>query len=73
MPSPPYSPKLTPFFFISLDEKSPQRETFSNVEEVKQKKLNGIKINQFKNCFEQWKKCLNRYIAENGEYFVAEV
>ena len=32
---------------------------FANVEEVKQKiveALKGIKINEFKNCFEQWKK-----------------
>ena len=29
----------------------------------------GIKINEFKNCFEQWKKCLDRYIVSNGEYF----
>ena len=31
---------------------------FANVEEVKQKTaeaLKGIKINKFKNCFEQWK------------------
>ena len=32
---------------------------FADVEEVKQKTaeaLKGIKINQFKNCYEQWKK-----------------
>ena len=46
---------------------------FADVEEVKQKlaeALKGIKINEFKNCFEQWKKGLNRCIASNGEYFV---
>ena len=31
--------------------------------------LKGIKTTEFKNCFEQWEKCLNRYIASNGEYF----
>ena len=31
--------------------------------------LKGIKINKFKNCFEQWKKCLNRHFASNEEYF----
>ena len=45
----------------------------ANVEEVEQKKtaeaLKGIKIDEFKNCFEQWKKHLNRCIASNGEYF----
>ena len=47
--------------FLSFpDEKSPQRETFAHVEEVNQKKmaetLKGIKIDKFKNYFEQWKK-----------------
>ena len=47
---------------------------FANVEEVKQKTkkmaeaLNGIKIDELKNCFEQWKKCLDRIIASDGEY-----
>ena len=31
--------------------------------------LKGIKTDEFKNCFEQWKKCLSRCIASNGEYF----
>ena len=31
--------------------------------------LKGIKINEFKTCFEQWKKRLNRCTASNGEYY----
>ena len=27
--------------------------------------LNSIKIKKFENCFEQWKKCLDRCIASN--------
>ena len=45
---------------------------FANVEEVKQKMaeaLEGIKINKFKDCFEPWKKHLDRRIASNGEFF----
>ena len=34
--------------------------------------LKGIKIKEFKNCFEQWKKRLNRYITLNGEYFESD-
>ena len=44
---------------------------FADVEEVKQKTaeaLKGIKIDKFKNCFEQWKH-LNRYTASIGKYF----
>ena len=50
---------------------------FASVEEVKQKMaeaLKGIKIQEFKNCFEQWEKRLNRCIASNGGYLkVTEV
>ena len=48
---------------------------FANLEEVKQKiveALKGIKVEQLKHCFEQWKKSLNRYIVSigvDGEYF----
>ena len=34
--------------------------------------LKDIKIDEFKNCFEQWKKCLARGIASNGEYFESD-
>ena len=29
----------------------------------------SIKIDKFKNCFEQWKKSLDRCITSSGEYF----
>ena len=44
---------------------------FAEVEEVKQKmaeRLKDIKIDTFKHCFEQLKKCLYRCIASNGEH-----
>ena len=44
----------------------------ADVEKVKQKTteaLKGIKIDQFKNGFEWWKKYLDTCIASNGEYF----
>ena len=31
--------------------------------------LKGINIDKFKNCFEQWKKYLNRCVASDGEHF----
>ena len=31
--------------------------------------IKGVKTDKFQNCFEQWKKCLDRCIASNGEYF----
>ena len=61
MPHPLYSSNLTPsdFFLISLVENSLQKETFCQCGSVKQKMaeaLKGMKIDEFKNCFEQWRK-----------------
>ena len=65
MPRPPYSPNLVPSNFFLLFpwvEKVFKGKRFADVEEVKQKKmaeaLKGIKIDEFKNCFELWKKVL---------------
>ena len=72
--SPPYSPDLALcnfFLFVSLDEKSPQRETFFGSGMMKQKMaeaLKGIKIYRFKNYFEQWKKVLIG-VLNQIEYF----
>ena len=41
---------------------------FANMEEVKQQMaeaLKGIKLDEFKNCFVQWKKLLDRYQMEH--------
>ena len=65
-------PQTTFCLFVSLDEKVLKGKCFANVEELKQKTaeaLKGIKIDEFKNCFEQWKKHLDNCIASNGEYF----
>ena len=60
------------FLFVSPDERCPQRKCFADVEEVKQKMaepLKGVKIDEFKNCFEQWETHLNRCIASNRKHF----
>ena len=62
IPHPPYSPDLSPrdfFLFVSLGEKIPQKEMFCQFgrgETKKRQTLKGIKISEFKNGFEQWKK-----------------
>ena len=60
MPHRPHSPNLTPRdFFVSPDKKALKRKHFANVENVKQKTaeaLKVIKIDKFKNCFEPWEK-----------------
>ena len=55
-----------------MEKKVLKGKHFANMEKVKKKisaALKGIKIDQFKNCFEQWKIHLNKYSASNGEYF----
>ena len=61
MAHPPYSPDLTPsdFFCFPTLKKVLKAKQIADVEEGKQKMaetVKDIKINKFKNCFEQWKK-----------------
>ena len=62
VPHPPYSSDLTLsdlFLLFPWVKKVVKGKHFANVEEAKQKTaeaLKGIKINEFKNCFEKWKK-----------------
>ena len=75
VPHTPYSPDLTlsdTFYACFLGWKLLKRKHFADMEEVKQKTaeaLKGIKIDEFKNTFEQWKKLINMCIASHGEYF----
>ena len=60
-PHPPYSPNLTLSDFILFPwmKKVLKGRCFADVEKVKEKMaeaLKGIKIDEFRNCFEQWKK-----------------
>ena len=59
--------------FVSLDEKKILKwKHFADVEEVKQKNsrsMKGIKIDEVKNYFEQWKKCFDKCIVSNEDYF----
>ena len=52
----PFFPGVTFLFFVSVDEESPQRETYADGEEVKQNTAaaaqKGIKTNEIKICFE---------------------
>ena len=63
--------KETDFLFVSRDEKCFKGKCFASVEEVKKmaQALKGIKIDEFKNCFEQWRKPLDGCITSNEEFF----
>ena len=62
-------PQVT-FFLFPLMTKFLKGKCFADVEEVKQKVAEaqkGIKIDEFKNCFELSERCVGRCIAPNGE------
>ena len=54
--------RLEWLFFCFPNEKSPQREMFCQCGRGETKNSRSIKIDKFKNCFEQWRKCLDRCI-----------
>ena len=56
--------------------KKTSKKCFADVEELKQKMaetLKVIKISEFRNCFEHWKKRLDRGIASDAPLKVTEV
>ena len=59
MPHPPYFPNLSPsgFLFVSLDERSPQRETFCQCRRGDMKNSKNIKRHRNRQVqkLEQWK------------------
>ena len=72
VPHPPYLLNLSPsnYFLFPLMKKVLKGKRFANVQEVKEKMaeaLKGIKIDELKNRFEQWKKV--SIGASNREYF----
>lgn len=74
VPHPPYSPDLAPcdFFLFPRMKRDMKGKRFADITEVKKKTteaLSGITENEFKKCFEQWKKRLDKCINAGGEYF----
>jgi transposase len=70
---PPYSPHLAPcnFFLFSRMKRNLKGKHFQNVEEVREKTeaLKAIILQEFQNCFEQWKNWWDKCIDSKGEYF----
>jgi len=71
---PPYSPDLEPcdFFRFPRMKRDLKGKRFQNVEEVREKMteaLKAITLQEFQNCFEQWKKWWDKCIDSQREYF----
>jgi len=72
--TPPCSPDLAPrdFFLFPRMKIDLKGKHFQNVEEVREKMteaLKAITLQEFQNCFEQWKKRWDKCIDSQGEYF----
>jgi len=60
------------FFLFPRMKRNLKGKRFQNVEEVREKTteaLKAITLQEFQNCFEQWKKRWDKCIDSQGEYF----
>jgi len=74
IPQPPYSPDLSHcdfFLFLRLKNHLKGRHfgTLNNIQKIVTDELKGIQAEAFQHCYEQWKKCLRRCVAAQGNYF----
>lgn len=70
VPLPPYSPDQ--LFPVPENGENLKGKRFDDVEAVKsasQKAPNDIKVEEFKRCFKQWEKRLDKCIASDVDYF----
>ncbi|GFV24997.1 putative transposase [Trichonephila clavipes] len=73
-PQPPYSPDLSPcdfFLFPKLKNhlKGHHFGTLENIQTAVTDHLKAIPISEFHQCYEEWKKRLQRCVASEGSYF----
>ncbi|GFY25898.1 putative transposase [Trichonephila clavipes] len=73
-PQPPYSPDLSPcdfFLFPKLKNslKVHHFGTLENIQTTVTDQLKAIPIFEFHQCYEEWKKRLQRCVASEGSYF----
>ncbi|GFY26635.1 putative transposase [Trichonephila clavipes] len=72
--TPPYSPDLSPcdfFLFPKLKNhlKGHHFGTLENIQMAVIDQLKAIPISKFHQCYEEWKKRLQRCVASEGSYF----
>ncbi|GFT00902.1 putative mariner transposase [Trichonephila clavipes] len=73
-PQPPYLPDLSPcdfFLFPKLKNhlKGHHFGTLENIETAVTDQLKSIPVSEFHQCYEEWKKRLQRCVASEGSYF----
>ncbi|GFW44071.1 putative transposase [Trichonephila clavipes] len=73
-PQPPYSPDLNPWDFFLFPKlknhlKGHHFGTLENIQTAVTDQLKAILISEFHQCYEEWKKRLQRCVASEGSYF----
>jgi len=74
LPHPPYSPDLAPCDFylfpkLKLKLKGHHFGTTENIQQTVNDDLNTLMENDFRYCYDQWKKRWNRCVTSQGSYF----
>jgi len=77
VPQPPYLPDLSPCDFFSFPRlknhlKGRHFGTLDNIQNCVTDELKGIPAEAFQHWYEQWKQCLRRCVAAQGNYFEGE-
>jgi len=69
VPQPPYSPDLSPcdFFLFPWLKNHLKGRHFGTLDNVQ--KIVTNELEAFQHCYEQWKQCLHRCVAAQGNYF----
>ncbi|GFT88633.1 putative transposase [Trichonephila clavipes] len=73
-PQPPYSPDLSPYNFFLFPKlknylKGYHFGILENIQTAVTDQLKAIPISEFHQCYEEWKKRLQRCVASEGSYF----
>jgi len=74
VPQPPYSPVLSSCGFILFPKlkfylKGRHFGTVENIEKAVTDQLKAISVSDYQRCYENWKQCLRRCVASQGNYF----
>ena len=77
LPHPPYSPDLAPCDFylfpkLKLKLKGHHFGTIGNIQQTVTDELNTLTENDFRYCYDQWKK-RNRCVTSQGSYFEGDI
>ena len=73
LPRPPYSPQLAPcYLYLFPKLKGHHFGTMENIQKIVTDELHTLTENDFRYCYDQWKKRWNRCVTSQRSYFEAD-